>query len=237
MIPQYPNFIRLTLDIKQHFDELTSLYEPYAEFSFACPFFWDTENTASVSTIDSNLIIKMPDYHTMEPFFSIIGTKNMDTALVTILRDTKKLELVPEATILSLKRPERFKISEDRNQHDYVYSTFDQAHLPGGHFKGRRNKNVLFYKQHNEYLDIRRLNLTNDSAKKDVMDVFESWAAAKERDKSDTKHERDAMHKLLDTAHNFDLLCIGLYLGNKCVGFSINELVQLSFAEIGRAHV
>jgi hypothetical protein len=228
MIPTYPNFTYLDISHKEEFDNLSSEFDPYAEFSFACPFVWDTDRTAEISKYKKNLILRMPDYSTMETFTTVLGKDDIDDIFKSELTHNS-LRMVPEATIQSLQNISDFFVEEDRDQFDYIYSTHDQAHLPGKHLKNRRKKSGQYHRVHDEYLIVKKLKLTNPSDINDIFQTFEGWSEHKNKKQSDVNHEREALHKLISYSSSFDFLTYGVYHDKKCVGFSINEPVQLSY--------
>jgi uncharacterized protein len=228
MIPVYPNFANLDLSHKEEFDKLSSEFDPYAEFSFACPFVWDTNKTAEISKHNNNLILRMPDYGTMKKFTTILGTENIDDIFRSEI-NKNSLRMIPEVTIQSLIKDTDFHIEEDRDQFDYIYSAHDQAHLPGKHLKNRRKKSGLYHRVHDEYLVVKKLNLSNPSHVNDIFQTFEGWSKHKSKKQSDINHEREALHKLVTNSSTFDFITYGVYHDEKCVGFSINEPVQLSY--------
>jgi len=228
MIPDYPIFTKLNILQKEEFDKLSSEFDPYAEFSFACPFVWDTDQTAKVSKYKNSLILKMPDYGTMETFTTVLGKDNIDEIFESELLHNR-LRMVPESTIVSMKDRSNFVITEDRDQFDYIYSTHDQAHLPGKHLKNRRKKSGQYHKVHNEYLTVKTMKLTDQTDVKHIMSTFEGWADNKNKKSSDINHERNALQKLVLYNSSFDYIIYGVFHGEKCVGFSINEPVQLSY--------
>ncbi len=230
MIPQYPSWTPLAIDTKRSFDQHTTMYEPFAEFSFPCAFSWDTKNTASVSMLNNNLLLKMPDYITNEPFYSIIGTNDIDESLELLLDEVDELKLVPEVVIEKIKSPERFKIEEDRDQFDYVYLCEELAHLVGPKLKGRRNKSSLFLKTYYDSIDVKKLNLSSERDAIHVMDVFNMWSKTRHTDESSSEHERETIEKIIRFAEHFNFVTIGLFLHGRCIGFSINEIVQGGYA-------
>jgi uncharacterized protein len=228
MIPEYPNFANLDISHKEEFDKLSSEFDPYAEFSFACPFVWDTNKTAEISKFKNSLILRMPDYGTMDKFSTILGTGDLDDIFKSEL-SRNQLKMVPDVTIKSLKNISDFIVIEDRDQYDYIYSTHDQAHLPGKHLKNRRKKSGQYYRVHDDYLVVKKLDLKNPSHVNDIFQTFEGWSEHKHKKQTDVNHERDALHKLVTNSSAFDFITYGVYHDKKCVGFSINEPVQLSY--------
>lgn len=230
MIPEYPNFKPATIEIERAFDSLTKAFPPYAEFSFPCLFAWDTENTAAVATHNNNLVIQMPDYESMEPFYSVLGTTDVDTAIDELLDKYNHLEMVPEVTVNAIKDKQKYKIKEDRDQHDYVYSLDDQVNLPGKHFKGRRIKSGRTLRLYNDHLVLQTINFGNEQDKKDTIQIAEKWAHEKGMSDQEFAHEKKAINKILEYARYFNLVGLMVRIDDVGVGFSINQVLNEDYS-------
>lgn len=230
MIEVFPKFSKIKIAYQKEFEELTSRFDPYAEFSFPCLFCWDTEGTAEISTLNGNLVIRMPDYLTEEAFCSIIGNHKVDESIKTLLDKFGELKLVPEVVIDNLTNPENFLIVPDRDQFDYVYSLSEHVELPGKHFRGRRKKSGKFARMNGENLSVKKINFGNQATLDQIQQTFHEWAADRGRSHKDVSHEHAAITKLLKYAGHFNLIGLQVMIGKQTVGFSINEVVQNNFA-------
>jgi hypothetical protein len=236
MILRFPEFTPLSINLKDEFDLLTAPYEPYAEFSFGCLFSWDINSSAALSVIENNLLIKMPDYETGDPFISLLGTENIESNIRRVLDRYESLRLVPEVTVDMLEDRSAFRIEEDRDQHDYVYNMHDLASLNGSALKNRRKKARSFYTRHETNLGVFKANPKQSSTAAIIMNVFEDWAISKDIENNEsTQHERIALTRLLDNASSFNLVCIVVTFENNPIGFSLNEVVSKDYA-ISRFH-
>ncbi len=226
----FPNFSKLDIAHQEEFDRLSKDFEPYAEFSFPCLFCWDTDGSTQLSVLNGNLVIRMPDYITGEPFYSLIGTSMIDESMNQLLSITDSLKLVPEVTIDHIKRAENFVVTADRDQFDYIYSLDQLVNLPGAHFKGRRNKKGRFVKVYEDQLHISKIKFGSSETIPQLLNVFDRWAKQRGRSISEASHERLALSRLLTESTRFNLIGIVVEVDDEIVGFSINEIVQKNYA-------
>jgi hypothetical protein len=230
MIPRYPETTSLALEHKPLFDDYTKSFEPYAEFSFPGLYCWDTEEETQISVLNGNLVMKMPYYITMEPFFSLIGTSEIDKTLDTLLRDHGELKMVPEVVVDAIENVGKYKITEDRDQFDYVYLLEDQVQLAGKHYRGRRKKGSKFYRTYEDSIEVRKIKFSDKNDRQQILSTFEDWAKDRNRPKGETEHEVAALGRALEAAPSFNLVGIQMFIEGRCVGFSINDVVSEDYA-------
>ncbi len=230
MIPDFPKSSVISLNQKNQFDKLTKTYEPYAEFSFPCLYSWDTTEDTLVSVLNNNLVIRMPDYITMEPFYSLIGKTKIDDTLEQLFQSQTELKMVPEVVVGALENTKVYKIEEDRDQFDYVYLLEDQVQLLGKHFKGRRNKSSKFYRTYEDSLELRKIQFSSKKNRDQILATFRAWAHDRNKTKRDTEHEAVAIQRIMEAAPYFNLIGIQMFIDGKCVGFSINEVIDSDYA-------
>jgi hypothetical protein len=223
MIPEYPKFVQIKPEHFKNFNEFVYRFEPYAEFSFPCLYGWDTNGSAQISQLNDNLVIKMPDYITEETFYSFIGDKDVDSTLDTLLQDFGKLELVPEVVISNISNKNKYAITEDRDQHDYVYDIKDQT-FKTNTLKSRQKKCRAFLRNNSGTPEVRVVDGGQiTEMKDDLLQVFFEWGKGRSRTRKELKHEEIALTKVIDRAEEFQIFCILLYINGDLAGFSIND--------------
>lgn len=230
MIANYPNFTKLDIGIQKEVQGLTSQFDPYSDFNFTSLFSWNTDDTAEVSLLNNNLVIKLPDYITGSPVMSILGKNHIDESLAILLEANARLKLVPQVVVENIRETGRFKIEEDRDQFDYVYSVRKVADLDGSLFRSKRKRISSFLKNYTESMDLRKINFNDISHREEVINHFTSWAKTRNRSEDETKNERSALERLLINSSHFNLIGLKIYIDKKCVGFSINEVVQKDYS-------
>ncbi len=230
MIKQFPKFTKISIDSKTEIEELTYKFEPYSDFNFTSLFCWDTDNSTEVSILNNNLVIKMADYITGETIYSILGDREIDASLNVLLELTDKLYLVPEAVVSSIENANSFKVEQDRDQFDYIYTLPSQADLNGGRYKNKRNKISKFMRTYSDELSLKKIKFSDPKIKKDIHDLFLKWTVERKLEAIEFQRESKTIDKLFDYAKNFELIGIQVFLSDECVGFSINEIVQNEYA-------
>lgn len=229
MIPDFPTFAPLGIEHQQAIRNITANYLPYSDFNFTSLFCWNTEETTNASILNGNLVIKMADYITDETVYSVIGSRDTEQTIGVLLNEFKELKYVPEDVVRNLTSG-NFHITEDRDQFDYVFSLPAHAELAGGHFKGRRNKSRKFVRDNYTDLALRKIDFDDSSTRSEISEVFSHWAGEKERDHSEVRREGAAINRLFEYSANFTLVGMQIFLHGKCVGFSINEILNDDYA-------
>ncbi len=231
MIAQFPHFSKLTIDCKDEIVKLTERFDPYSDFNFTSLFCWDTDGSTEVSILDGNLVIKMADYITNEPLYSLIGETNIDMSMALLIDMAGgSLKLVPEIVISLLDNRDAFCIEEDRDQFDYVYQLPTQADLIGGHYKVKRNKISKFMRTYEDKLTLKKIHFDSPVMKQEISDIFTRWTEERGRDDEESRREAETLDKLFDYGKYFNLVGIQVFMDGVCIGFSINEIVQKGYA-------
>lgn len=224
MIPDYPEFTNLTLEHKDQIQSYTSGFESYSDFNFTSLYCWDTDNSASISLLNGNLVIRIPNYMTGEPVHSILGETNINQSIKTLLNDVDKLELVPEIVVRNATIGPLLHISEDRDNFDYIYNLDDLVAMPGGQYKQIRNKLSQFkrnYPDHKPAIIEDNIHLELDL----YIDLFLEWAKDKNKDAEETEMEKSAITRMVQSTDNLHILGTKLYIQDQFAGFSICEIL------------
>lgn len=230
LIPTFPKFSPLTIDTKKDVEHLTKQFEPYSDFNFTSLLCWNTDGSTSVSHLNNNLIVKFPDYVTNEPVYTFIGSDVVTQSLTTILKTVGKLELVPESVIEHIEQPELFKIEEDEDQFDYIYSTAHHADLAGGHFKNKRKLLGRFIRKHGHNTSAEEIDLRNPATREHIEAIFEKWVLQKATSKSEADQERIALKRLVEFSEHLDISGHIVRIDGEPAGFSITESLGNKFA-------
>lgn len=229
MIPEFPDFIKLSFKHKPHIEKHLSKYPPYSDFNFTSLISWGGEDTY-ICELNGNLVIKFKDYTTSEPFYTFIGIKKVNDTIKTLLEGAKKnglhpkLKLIPEVSLRTdPKIIEQYHIEEDRDNFDYIYLLEETKDFKGNKHGDKRNFINRFkrlYQSSHKLLDI-----THPEDQKEILDLFHHWQKQKKRTNEEVENELSAIKKILELAYDLKLICIGIYIDNKLVAFSINEIL------------
>lgn len=230
MICEYPKFTKLNISHKKDIKKITAKFEPYSDFNFTSLFAWNTTDTTTISDLNGNLVVHMPDYITGKAIYSILGNSLIDESLIELLKITDKLSMVPKITVESIVNKDKFKITPQRDHHDYIYKVTDQAKLPGRKYRGKRKRINKFLRANLDSLHLRKASLSNPDDRKIIYKIFEEWVIERNRTIEEAKSEGAALDRLLKNYSHFDLMYVLIFLDGQCVGYSINEILNDEFA-------
>ncbi len=230
-IANFPNFSQLSINHRREIEEFTARFEPYSDFNFTSLFCWNTNGQTEVSILNNNLVIKIPDYLSSKPVYSLMGDSLIDQSIRELLEPVKELRLVPENVVEKIGKKTDFSITEDRDNFDYLYSLTDLSKLAGSKFKKKRNKSNSFIKAHQDYeLDVNtHRSIGTDLAKK-LGQVDRLWADQASRSQGDILSERKAIDALISHSTEFDLLIVEISVDKAIKAFSINEKIGGDYA-------
>lgn len=230
MLGQYPNFSKLTLDIKDEILDFTSQFEPYSDFNFLSLYSWSFDDSTEACWLNGNLVIKLPDYILGEPVVSILGTTKITESINILLSKELTLKLVPQETISSIIEPVKFDIEEDPDNFDYLFDLQDHATFPGGQYKGKRKNLSRFIREYGKRVLVQELDLNDAKKIVELEKVFKKWSHERQKDVEETENERVAIFRFLENSANFHCKAYEILIDEKIVGFSLNEILPNKFA-------
>lgn len=240
MINKFPEFQILHINHHEELLHLYEHYEPYSDFNFISLFSWNIDDKAEISLLNDNLVIRLKDYTQDGYFFTFIGdiavldTINTLLAYLETIKQGPVLKLIPEFILESLLHQTEslpFKIEEDRDQFDYIYSVDKLIHLKSGEFKKKRNLITNLRKRMNDQQRIQTIDINDAEVFKSIMDLTKEWISYKIRkNKSVNDDEIKGLIRVKTFANYSKLLNIGIYDGAKLIAFSINEIIHKNYA-------
>lgn len=230
-IPIFPNFINVTLETKLHFDEFVNKFEVYSDFNFNSFYAWDVEKAHGISQLDGNLVLRFTDYVTSEPFFSLIGSDNIEDSIEKLLSFSESngfgssLKLVPECVVRSMSCGSNFSVQEDRDNFDYVFSLKELSELQGNKFKSKRQAAQKCEQFHDLQIFY---ELKKEKTAELIVGLLEDWKVAKvsQGKEVDMAHEVEAITRLVES-FDFQTSLVTTFVTKKdrLVGFSIDEIL------------
>lgn len=231
MIASFPRFSQLDIEHKSEIEKFTAKFEPYSDFNFTSLFCWNIDGTTKISKLNDNLVISLSDYLSGEKIYSILGEREIDISLTSLIELTGKLNLVPEAVIERMQDSLSFKICEDRDSFDYIYNLNELAELQGQRFKKKRNKLNRFEKKlDTSNLQVRLLRSLDSAHAQELELLCKQWSKESRRGKGNFESERKAIKKMLGSFDQLDLLIVEVTLKGSLVAFSVNEVIDNNFA-------
>lgn len=251
MPPNFPQFRPLEIEdqafIDKFFDEL---FPPYSDHTFSNLWTWNSQNQTQVSRLNNNLVIRLNDYVTNEPFLTFLGNKNIAETIEVLLSQglvpepregsnpiRTLLKLVPHHCLVndSIDGPRadllsRYQIDEDRDNFDYVYNLSDLAELKGNRYRGKRNFVNRFNKLYR--WQTRPLDIREDETWRQMQTLYRLWSGRQTQKENDVENESKALSRLREISSRINLFCLGLFVEEKLVGYTINEIKQNYQGEI-----
>lgn len=235
MIPKFPEFKILELSDKEDVEKFTSKYPPYSDFNFAGTWSWDVRDQMKISQLNDNYVVRFINYLTGEPFYTFLGENEVNDTAKKLLDLSIKENLKPELRLIGeesvkLIDTSTFKITEDRDNFDYVYSLEELKNYKGRKFQTKRYETKKFLDRYPN-TEIKIINLADEKEQENIIALYQKWVTDKKKKEKDfdSQHELIVLKKLLAAHEGFNLISIGIFIGNKLVGFCINELRESEY--------
>ncbi len=225
MIPRFPEFKRLEYSDKPEYEFYTQLFPPYSDFNFTSLWCWNGEK-ARVSLDHGNLFLRMSDYETGRPIYSILGNLRMEESVNALFRfleenqSEARLHLVPEACLKQLTDAE-FEILENRDHFDYLYDPAKLSACQGRAYETFRNMKNRFMR-HLPHGCALPLNLKNSLTHHEIRELQDRWGAHKD---IPLPQEEEALSAFLALPNHGNFLNLGLYAEDRLVAFNFTELL------------
>lgn len=208
--------------------QITSAYASYSDFNLLSLLCWNVSGTTSYHLGENCITLKMRDYLTSDYIYSFLGTDNTDEALKLLLKQTSTLRLIPETTIDSIKIKEEFQITEDINSFDYVLDLNKLAKLESSSYKELRRHVRNFEKDYGTP-HIKELNLQDRTTQDTILDLSAKWINCKNLDEERLSEDQTTLKNFIKFEIKFNTLNLGLYIQNKLVAFTLNEILDANW--------
>jgi uncharacterized protein len=237
-IPDFPLFKTLHLEDSHAIRELISSFPSYSDFGFTSMLCWDTEEAIQVSKLQGNLVVQFQDYLDGHRFLSIIGSNNIDAALIELINFAKKkgmtetLKLVPQSVIDKIETGTKFVINEDRDNFDYILSVRMHADLEGSKNQDRRYIIGKFKRNYGQKIEVRKLDPGKHEDQIQILRCLEKWGEIRHKTKDDMRIEKKAISRILAFSDSLPVESMGLYIDNTLCAFSIFESIHDNTAVI-----
>lgn len=239
----------ITLDKKELIDGfLKRRKSRNSEFSFSYLYMWRKSYDMKYAITDDMLCI-LPK-HTGGPRSASfpIGFENPDGTsrsikkfVETLLEYFKEsgeeplIHLYDESTMELLVKefPDKFIITEDRNNFDYVYRVDELTKLSGKKFHSKKNHINKFKKMYPDW-EYCRLSPENNG---ECMTLFDEWQTDKGWEAESIGEEREALCEFLNNRDTLGYIGGGIRIGGRLVAFSFGEALGADTAVIHFEHV
>lgn len=239
-LPLFPNFEPITLELREDYEKYLKNFETFSDFNFVSVWTY-MGHECKLSNLNGNLVFKMIDYSTHEPFLSILGDMRLTHSLDTLFEyldasDMKaEIKLVPATSSMSaLNKTGKYAFHLDRNNFDYIIDVKKLMNLEGNQMKTKRRQ-IQVFKSYAPNHIVRQMDLRTSDDQAQVIQLVKHWS---KNSKKESEHDHtQAVHKLLSHAHDFHTIDLGVFVDNRLVAFTINEVIHnhMYMAHFGNA--
>lgn len=219
---QFPEFTLLSIDDRTTIQKFTEHFPPYSDFNFTSIYSWNVDNSHAYLFYKKNLILRLSDYLTGKPFYTILGREHLLATIKFILNHEQNaiIKLIPAITAETLQT-KSLTLKEDRNNFDYIFLLLELKELKGNKYKTKRHL-ANKCQQQGDINFIIKSHLSKDDIQtiQNVLDIYYT-------NKGDNLSEKLALERILAYFNfNNNLLMSIAYQNNQVVGFSIDEPVH-----------
>lgn len=241
MIPQFPEFKKIEISDQGEINEFVKNFPVYSDFNFVSLYCWDVDNKRQISMLNGNLVLIITDDITGKKFITFLGTNAIEDTAEKLFAFARKkrmrrvFKMIPQETVnfFSTMHPE-VEIREDRDNFDYIYSVDELSKLDGGKYSRQRRLAKRFESSYGNSMRIEKIELSDGDGLEAVSHIFRKWNSIKE---SYSKREELALQKLFQSADNFNLTNLAVFVDEKPVGFLIMQICneETAISHFGKA--
>lgn len=242
-IPGFPSFAPLRFSHRAAIEHVVTAFVPYSDFNFTSLICYDTQHSLRLSVLNGNLVVRFRDYITGKPFYSFLGRNRVSETIEQVIKLSvaeglpAELRLVPQEVVDAAGDSFRdgFIATEDLDSFDYVLSV-ERLLMLDGLLRSKRERIEKLKRQH-PGLCAEPISLGDSHHAKLVRGMCKLWQAKKSRSDEEFDNECAAISRSIIFADRIEFVCLGAFLGDSLVGFTINEVVHDGFymAHFGKA--
>lgn len=230
MFPDFPEFLPLSIELKEPYNKVIEPFTPYSDISFATlQIWWNVSEKLSVSLLNQNLVIDYALFHDAENSgLGLVGKNKVEESireLFEFLRSQRrKVQLVhiPEFVVEQIKNKTEFDISEEIDYNEYILDSSALAKLEGSEYQLLRKKIRRFVREVGDReLEIRSLDLTLGEIQDELFASIADWEN-KNKPKNDPENtEHEALSKTFNHSSKLDIKNLAVYIDKKLHGIII----------------
>ncbi len=226
MPSEFPIFEPLSIGHREHIEAIARQFDPYSDFNFTSLFAWNTSGSVATCMLNGNLVVRFEDYVTGKPFYSFLGSNDAAKTASALLSHMAKEGIEPEIKLLPHSSlgdmsADRFRITEDPDNHDYILSIERLISLSGSRVKANRNLVTRFQKSY--VAETRTLDLRDATTRESLTEFFLAWARRKNLPDESVRNEFRAMSQALELSTAKPLIGLGVFVDGSLAGFTISE--------------
>ncbi len=230
-VPPFPNFRKFSFTDRKWYEEFYAKFPPYADFSFENLLVWcDIFDDLNISLLNNNIILTFTD-----PF----GPKN--ESLYTILGDNEPIKtlkevssflkdhtssMLPDCFVDKINNKNQWRIIEDRDNWDYIYSLEKFTKMQGGDYSMLRKNMRRILRTIDNNFEFKDFDLNTTDNRIKLINLMHSWDLMFSLTDNDPLHiENKAIDRLLSMQDVLGHKCYLFYFKGQIEGFLIFHTV------------
>lgn len=230
MFPDFPNFVPLTLEDKDKYNQLVAHYPPFADISFTnLHIWWNLGGKLGVCVLNSNLVLNYDlSFDKPNSGWGLIGGNLIDESADTIFDYLKshkrpaKIVHMPEFTVEQIKNRAAYNIQEEADFHEYIMSSQQLAKLEGAeHSRTRRKVNRFLRETGGETVEAKSLDLSSADVRSQIVGSIKDWHEKYASPNDPERLEEQALEKTLEYSPNLGTLNLCVYINNELHGVTL----------------
>ncbi|NMB70335.1 DUF2156 domain-containing protein [candidate division WWE3 bacterium] len=225
--PIFPEFKKIQLTDINTITGFTNGFPPFSDFNATSLICWNANRDNSFSFLNNNLVIKIKDYLNEGYVYSILGTTQIDNSINTLFQEgIEVLSMTPEVCINSIENPDTFEIQEDKDSFDYIINTHEFTKLSDKNIRKKINKFI----NSNTNLETKIIDLSNRDQIETIINLNSTWGMSKDFSKAKIDEDFVSINSFINISDKINSLAVGIYINDKLVGFTLNELLNEKWA-------
>ena len=201
-----------------------------SEFSFTNLFIWRKRYDIKYAIISDMLCI-LPKHiggpRSVTFPMGITDEKSLKSTIESLLEwflkngEKPLIRLYNEESVKMLLKvfPDKFIITEDRDNFEYIYSSDALINLPGKKYHSKRNHINKFRQLYGDF-EFKKLSVSDAD---ECIALFDKWLLKKDDEAEGLDEEREATIELLKNIRALDVFGGGIYVNKKLIAFSFGE--------------
>lgn len=225
---RFPDFTPLLREHRHAIEQHTMRFPPYSDFAFTSLWCWNVHNVVEASVLNRNLVVRLTDHLTDVHFLSFIGDNEVEATLDAIFERIRSsddlldgLKLIPAHNLANSESLDRYEITEDRDNHDYVYSVEEQSSLAGNRFQTQRRLAKRFKSLYSPQIAL--LDLADSQIWAQIEKVCEAWAKRQSSRGNAVTNDVSALFRLRELVHMPNLIGLGVFVNSELAGYCLLE--------------
>lgn len=210
----------------------TCRFPPYSDYTLPSLWSWNIHDQIGLSHLKGNLVVRFTDYLAGDKFLSFLGQSEIGPtvdALFEFLSSTTGhlpyLKLIPEQGIQDIGAG--YEISEDTDNHDYIYGVAEWVGFAGSKYERLRRKMQRFSNRH--ACEACELDLNAEEVWQQIRNLCTKWTQAK-HSQDDVLNDIAALNRLARIPLKDALLGVGIYIDKTLAAYCIAEFVHDRYA-------